>query len=266
MANDFLEKILEHKRDLIQKKENYYNAIKEKIKKDTFSRYHLFFNSISKPGKINLIAEIKKASPSRGLICQDFTPLKFARIYTESGAAALSILTEDKYFLGKPDYIRTVSNACTLPILTKDFIIDEGQIYEAYVCGASAILLIVGILTDEQFEHLKGVASRLDLDCLVEVHDEKELKRAIDLDAEIIGINNRNLRTFEVDFKTCENLIPKVPAGKVIVAESGLQSHEEIKKLTQLGAHAVLIGETFLKAADVAGKIKEVMEGGPKAV
>ncbi len=266
MPNDFLEKILEHKRDLIQKKENYYNAIKEKIKHETFSRYHLFYNAITKSGKINLIAEIKKASPSRGLICQDFTPLRLARIYMESGAAALSILTEDKFFLGKPDYIRTVSNAYTLPILTKDFIIDEGQIYEAYVCGASAVLLIVAILSDEQLMHLKKVATDLDLDCVVEIHNEAELKRALEVDAEIIGINNRNLRTFEVDFKTSERLIPQIPEGKAIVVESGLKSHEEIKKLKALGVHAVLIGETFLRAADVAGKIKEVMEGGPKAV
>ena len=258
---DFLEKILNYKRGLIKRKRTYYDSFKQKVKRNKFSRYHLFKVAISKPGPLNLIAEIKKASPSQGMICQDFDILRFAKIYVDNGAVALSVLTEDKFFLGKPDYVRVLSEQFSIPILTKDFILDEGQIYEAYACGASAVLLIAAILEDDQLKHLSQVASQLDLDCLVEIHAEKELTRALKCGAEIIGINNRNLHTFQVDFKVSERLIPKIPKDKIIVAESGIKTHEEIVKLQQLGAHAVLIGETFLRAADVDKKIKEVMGG-----
>lgn len=261
MESSFLEKIIKHKKNLLKEKKAFYQALKDKNKKGTFTRYRLFKKAIYVPGKINLIAEIKKASPSRGLICRNFDVMNLARIYTQNGAAAISVLTEEKFFLGKPPYIRTVVENFQVPVLTKDFIIDEVQIYEAFSFEASAVLLIMAILEDTMVKDLMAVANQLDMECLVEVHDEKELKRALDLGAEIIGINNRDLHTFDVDLKVSEHLIPKIPKDKIIVVESGINTHEEILKFKELGAHAVLIGETFLKEADIAKKIKEVMYG-----
>jgi len=261
MAKDFLQAIIAYKHELIAQKKFFYDTLKKKVGGERFSRYHLFKRAISQPGNLNLIAEIKKASPSKGLIRESFDVAHLAKIYVENGAAAISVLTEDKYFLGKPRYITKVSEYFSVPVLTKDFIIDEGQIYESFICGTSAILLIVAILDDQRLKSLYDAASHLDLDCLVEVHDEKELDRALKLGAEIIGINNRDLHTFEVDLKVSEKLIPKIPKDKVIVSESGIKTHDDIKRLKDAGAHAVLIGETFLQAKDISAKIKEVMNG-----
>ena len=157
--------------------------------------------------------------------------------------------------------MRQISERFSIPVLMKDFIIDEAQVYEAFQFGASAVLLIAAILNDKELKHLTEVAAGLDLDCLIEVHDEKELQRALKAKADMIGINNRDLRTFKVDFKTSERLIPLIPKDKIIVAESGLKTHDEIKKLKELGAHAVLVGETFMQADDIAAKIREIMTG-----
>ncbi len=259
MSVDFLTQILAEKQKLVKEKEAYYTTLKGKVSKEQFTRYDVFRNAISKPGQINLIAEIKKASPSRGMLRDDFSVEKIADIYAKNGAAAISVLTEEKHFLGKPPYVSRVSEYFSIPVLTKDFFIDEGQIYETFSFGASAILLIVAMLTDAQIKHLMEVAHQFDLDCLIEIHDEKELERALKANAKIIGVNNRNLHTFEVDFKTCERIIPQIPKDKIIVAESGIKSHEEVVRLKELGANAVLIGETFMRAADMAKKIKEVM-------
>ncbi len=253
MANDFLENILVYKRELLSEKKAYYENLKKNIDSAKHSHYHVFKKAVLK------IAEVKKASPSRGIIREDFDALKIAKIYEKNQAAAISVLTEDKYFLGKPAYLRDISDAVRVPTLMKDFIIHEHQIYEASVCGASAVLLIVAILSNEELNRLMSTAHKLGLDCLVEVHDEDELKRALAVDAEIIGINNRNLHSFVVDKETSERLAPMIPKGKVIVAESGLDSFDDIKRLRKLGVHAVLIGETFMKAEDIGGKIKEVM-------
>jgi len=256
---DFLDEIVEYKRDLIKKKREYFDRLKGRVAREKLTRYGLFKQAIAQPGKINLIAEIKKASPSRGLLCPDFNVLRMAKIYVDHGAAAISILTEDRYFLGKTTYLTQVSENFSIPLLTKDFILDEGQIYEAFAYGASAVLLIVAVLKDDELKKLMQAAVQLDLDCLVEVHDEKELDRALKAEADIIGINNRDLHTFQVDLKVAEHLIPKIPKDKVIVAESGIKNHEEVVMLKDLGAHAVLIGETFICAPDMAQKIKEVM-------
>ena len=259
MVNDFLEKIIVHKRELLKEKKAYYENLKKNIDTAKHNRYHIFKKAILKPGSMNLIAEVKKASPSRGIIREDFDALKIAKIYTKNGAAAISVLTEDKYFLGKLGYLQSVSDAVNVPTLMKDFIIHEHQIYEAFVSGASAVLLIVAILSNDELKHLMAAAHSLGLDCLVEVHDDEELSRAIAVNAEIIGINNRNLHSFVVDKEICDRLAVKVPKGKVIVAESGLDSREDIRRLSALGVHAVLIGETFMKADDIAGKIKKIM-------
>jgi len=259
VASDFLKSILDKKRVHNERKRPFYDNLKDHLDETPYERYGLFKMGISRPGQINLIAEIKKASPSKGIIREDFNAEMLAQIYQDCGAAAISVLTEEDYFLGKPAYLKQVSEKFNTPTLMKDFIIDEGQIYEGRYCGASAVLLIVAALTDDQIKHLLAVGHRLDVDCLVEVHGADELDRALDCGAEIIGINNRNLHTFEVDIATSENLIPRIPKGKVIVAESGIKTHAEVVRLKAAGAHAVLIGETFLREKDVARKIKEIM-------
>jgi len=259
MNETFLKDILEYKNRLIESKKAYFSSLKKKAVK--LEHDHNFKKAISKVGQINLIAEIKKASPSKGLIRENFDPVKIAEIYREHGVAAISVLTEDKYFLGKPEFIKQIAGKVDLPILTKDFIMDEGQIYEAQINGTSAILLIAAILDDQTLKGLNDCALSLGLDCLFEVHTEEELERACNAGAEIIGINNRNLKTFDVDMKTSFEMIPKVPKGKVIVAESGYATNNEIQELNRLGAHAVLIGETFMKEENIGKKIKEVMHG-----
>jgi indole-3-glycerol phosphate synthase len=224
-------------------------------------RYEVFKKAISQKGRINLIAEIKKASPSAGLIREDFNAVKIAGIYVKNNAAAISVLTEDKYFLGKSAYLAQVSENCKVPVLMKDFIVHEFQIYEGLFHGASAVLLIAAILSDSKLKELIKVAHSLGLDCLVEVHDEAQIKRALSAGARIIGINNRNLQDLKVDLQNCLTLIPRVPKGIVIVAESGLKTHEDVRKAEEAGAHAVLIGETFMRSPDIGAKIKEVMNG-----
>ena len=171
----------------------------------------LFKRIFPGPGQINLIAEIKKASPSAGVIRKDFNVEAIAKIYAEHKVAAISVLTEDKYFLGKPEDITTVTKCVNLPVLAKDFIISDSQIYEAKVNGAAAVLLIVAILGDNELNGLLNIAREFGLDCLVEVHDERELDRAMKAGAEIVGVNNRNLKTLDVNFKTSERLIPGFP-------------------------------------------------------
>lgn len=259
MVKPFLSAILEYKQTLVYENREYYLSIQQKKLRVRYP--HLFKQSISRSNRINLIAEIKKASPSQGEIRHDFDPVAIAQIYQTHKAAAISVLTEDKYFLGKPEYIREISANVNLPLLTKDFIIDEGQIYEACQYGANAILLIVALLDQNQLQYLFGVARSLGLDCLVEVHNKEELDRAVNVGADIIGINNRDLNTLEVDLNTCIDLIPQIPVGTVIVAESGFRSAGEIQILKALGAHAVLIGETFMRAPDIGKKVEEMMYG-----
>lgn len=260
MAEDFLSVIAEHKRKILKEKSAYY----ENLKKNTRPvlpnrRYEIFKKAISRPGQINLIAEIKKASPSVGLIREDFDAVKIAKTYVKHQAAALSVLTEEKYFLGGFPYLQRVNDEVNVPTLMKDFIIHEYQIYEGAFYGASAVLLIVAMLSDDQLKELTEVAYMFGLDCLVEVHDEYEIERALRADAQIIGVNNRNLKTLKVDLSNCERMIRHIPAGRIIVAESGLKTRDDIKRVADLGAHAVLIGETFMRSADIGAKITEIM-------
>lgn len=259
MSEIFLDNIVEYKQRVNRGKKALFYAIKERAKECT--RPHLFKQSILEPGTINLIAEIKKASPSKGVICDIFDPVGIARIYQKHKAAAISVLTENKYFMGSPEMVKQVTEKVDLPVLTKDFIIDEGQIYEAWSNGASAVLLIKAILDDAKLKSLIEVTDSLGLDSLVEVHNEEELQRACDAGASIIGVNNRDLKTFEVDMQTCVDLIPKIPRNVAIVAESGFHTHEEIQSLKKLGAHAVLIGEALMTAENIGNKIEEVMYG-----
>ena len=259
MTEAFLTNILDYKRVLIKEKKDFYFSLKWKAEK--CARPHLFRDMIAGPGQIKLIAEIKKASPSRGLIREQFDPLSIAKIYAENNATAISVVTEDKYFLGKPEFVKQISEVVNIPVLVKGFIISDGQIYEALENGASAVLLIVAILEDTQLKELIDTARSLGLDCLVEIHNENELKRACDAGAEIIGVNNRDLHAFIVDMQTCMRIIPKIPAGKVIIGESGFKKYSEIKALKNIGAHGVLIGETFMREQDIGKKVRDVLYG-----
>ncbi len=259
--NEYLKKIIDYKKGLVHGKIIFYSSLKEKFEKNEYSSYAIFKKQISVPNQINLIAEIKKASPSRGLIREEFDLLSIAETYSNNQAAAISVLTEDKYFLGRPAFVKKVTDKYHVPVLAKDFFIHEGQIYEARFNGASAILLIVAILDDHTLKTLMEVSQRLDVDCLVEVHTKEELHRALECGAEIIGVNNRDLNTFEVNIQACEEIIPHIPKGKVIVAESGISSNAEIKHLKSLGVNAVLIGETFMRTDDIGSKVRDMMAG-----
>lgn len=259
MIDNFLENIINHKKQTNRGKAGFFSAIKNRAKKR--DQPHVFKQAIFKPGAISLIAEIKKASPSKGVICDIFDPVAIAKTYSNHKVDAISVLTEDKYFMGNPEMIKQITEEVTLPVLTKDFIIDEGQIYEAWSNGASAVLLIKAILDGAKLKNLIDVANSLGLDSLVEIHNEDELNQACEAGADIIGVNNRDLFTFEVNMDTCTSLIPKIPKNKAIVAESGFRSFEEIQTLKELGAHAVLIGETFMAAENIGNKIEEVMYG-----
>ena len=259
MAISILNEILEYKRGLIKKNKQKYDAYRKSVQKRETPG--AFRKCIAKPGQINLIAEIKKASPSKGLIRKDFDPVSIARIYEAQGAAAISVLAEDKYFLGKPEFIKEVSSQVKLPLLTKDFILDQGQVYEALANGASAVLLIAAVLTDGKLRDLIRLTGTLGMDSLVEVHNEQELDRSLAAGADILGINNRDLTTFDVDMNTAQRMVPRVPKSKIIVAESGYHAHDEITALENAGVHAVLIGEAFMRESDIARKIKEIMHG-----
>ena len=215
-------------------------------------------------GAAALIAEVKKASPSAGIIREDFDPVAIAKTYEEAGASCISVLTDEKFFQGSREYMRQIRNAVQIPILRKDFIIDALQILEAIEYGADAILLIAAILTDQELKLFLSTATEAGLDVLVEVHDEVELKRALDCGAAIIGINNRDLRTFRVSLQTSVDLMAKArlaPGGdtKVFVAESGIHSHEDVKALAQAGAHAVLVGESLMREKDISTKVRALI-------
>jgi indole-3-glycerol phosphate synthase len=208
---------------------------------------------------IALIAEVKKASPSAGIICKDFDPVKIAKEYEAAGASCLSVLTDEKFFQGSLNYLRQIRAAVKIPLLRKDFIIDERQILEAIEWGADAILLIVAILTDEQLQKFHSLATQAGLAALVEVHDEEELERALKISPQLIGVNNRDLKTFKVDLATTEKLAQKIVAGKILVAESGIHSRADVERLKKNGAKAILVGESLLRGGNIQSKIRELI-------
>jgi indole-3-glycerol phosphate synthase len=218
-----------------------------------------FKKNISRPHHINLIAEIKKASPSKGILRGDFNPVKIAVTYQANGASAISVLTDERFFEGRLEYIKKVKENVSLPVLRKDFFIDEYQIYESVAAGADAILLIAEILSVNEMVKFHRIASSLGLDVLLEVHNEEDIEKAIAADAPIIGINNRDLHTFRVDMAVTQKLIRLIPPNKIIVSESGIKNYEDVMFLKSMGVNAVLIGEAFMEADDIAGKMREIM-------
>lgn len=210
-------------------------------------------------GKLHIIAEVKKASPSKGIICGQFYPVDIARQYQDNGAAALSVLTEEKYFLGSLDYLQQIKEATAIPVLRKDFIFDPYQVDESRARGADAVLLIAAMLEHGQLQDLMALCGRASLCCLFEVHNEKELETALSLGADVIGINNRDLNTFKTDISTTQRLIRLIPKGKTVISESGLGRREDILTLRDAGVDAFLIGETFMKEKRPGDKLRELI-------
>jgi indole-3-glycerol phosphate synthase len=221
-----------------------------------------FNEALVRPG-LSVIAEFKRRSPSAGQIAvADMDLATQVQAYERGGAAALSVLTDETHFGGSLDDLRAARAACGLPIIRKDFIVDPYQLYEAAVNGADAVLLIVAALGDEALRSLRQEARAIDLDCLVEVHDDAELDRALEAGAEVIGINNRNLDDMSVDIATTYELMPSVPAGKTVVAESGISTREELEELERVGVDAVLIGTSLMAGGDPEAKLRELAGGG----
>jgi indole-3-glycerol phosphate synthase len=206
---------------------------------------------VADPHHLSIISEIKRASPSAGTIRADFNPLDIGRAYEKAGAAALSILTDEKYFQGKLEYLSLVREQVSIPCLRKDFIVHEAQIYEAVVAGADAILLIVAALEQEQLVKLLDIAHTFQLEVLMEVHDLPELERALDTDVKILGINNRNLKNFTVDLATTEILAEEVPDDVILVAESGIKTDADARRLAAAGCDSMLIGETLMRSENL---------------
>jgi indole-3-glycerol phosphate synthase len=206
-----------------------------------------------------IIAEVKKGSPSRGVIREDFDPLEIAGIYQDNGATCLSVLTDEKFFLGHLRYLPLIREAVSLPLLRKDFICDPYQIFEARAAGADAILLIAAMLDLNQLREFHAVAKEIYLDVLLEVHDEAEMEKALKTDCSLIGVNNRNLRTFVTDLGTTGRLSRMMPADRLLVAESGINNRDDINRLSADGAQAYLIGEAMIREADIGHKLRELL-------
>ena len=218
-----------------------------------------FKKAVSSVKGINLICELKKASPSEGIIREDFQPLRIASLFEFAGAAAISVLTEPHYFKGRPSYLKTVRQVTHIPLLRKDFIFESYQIYETALLEADAFLLIASILTEEELANLIRLGKELQMDALVEVHTDEDLKKALDAGAEIIGINNRDLKTLKVDVHRAQALIPHIPKGIAVVVESGLTRHEELLSYKGLGIHSFLIGTVLMKSPDISAKLQELL-------
>ena len=254
-----LDEIIAHKREAIalQKQSKPLEAWRAEAEAAPPPRD--FLAALRAPG-VSLIAEVKKASPSKGLLCPDFDPVRLARTYAANGAAAISVLTDARFFQGSLDDLRAVRQAVDVPVLRKDFVVDVYQVYEARAAGADAVLLIVAALDDATLRDLYALIRRLDMAALIEVHNAAELDRALALHPRLIGVNNRDLRTFHVTLDTTAALRPRIPDDIILVAESGIHTPEDVARLAALNVDAMLVGEALVTARDVGEKVRQFTE------
>jgi indole-3-glycerol phosphate synthase len=262
--SDILKKIVEVKREEVAaaKKRVPLEAMREDALGRVLTRDFVgAMRAKIAAGQSAVIAEIKKASPSKGLLRADFIPADIAQSYAEAGAACLSVLTDRQFFQGQNDYLKQARASCDLPVLRKDFMVDAYQVYESRVVGADCILLIAACLEDDRMAELEAIALSLDMAVLVEVHDRVELERALKLKSPLLGINNRDLRTFEVKLETTLSLKELVPPGKLLVTESGILARPDVERMREAGVHAFLVGEAFMRAED-PGMALQALFGG----
>ncbi len=259
--SDILEKIVAVKREEIAAglKKKSLAAMREDAESRVMTRdFEGAMRSAIAAGRAAVIAEVKKASPSKGVLRADFIPADIAQSYAEHGAACLSVLTDQQFFQGCNDYLKQARASCDLPVLRKDFMVDPYQVFEARAIGADCILLIAACLSDAQMNELEAVARYLGMAVLVEVHDAIELQRALTLKTALLGINNRNLRTFEVTLDTTLGMMADVPANKLLITESGILQRSDVQTMRSAGVHAFLVGEAFMRAADPGAALAEL--------
>lgn len=258
---DILRKILARKAEEISDRSSMIGLQEMRNRAESATSPRGFMHALQKridQGKSAVIAEIKKASPSKGVLRENFDPVAIAKSYEAGGAACLSVLTDVDFFQGADEYLQQARAACALPVLRKDFTIDPYQVYEARALGADCILLIVAALDDAKLIELLQLAESLGMDALVEVHDVEEMQRALATSASLIGVNNRNLRTFETSLETTVNLLATFPQDRVLVTESGIHTREDVSHMRDNNVHAFLVGETFMKAEDPGNKLSEM--------
>jgi indole-3-glycerol phosphate synthase len=263
MSGTILDDILEHKRTEIAQRKARRSAKQLQALADEQPATRGFIRALSAKadtGAAAVIAEVKKASPSKGVIRADFDPVAIARSYQNAGACCLSVLTDEKYFQGSDQYLQDVHQAVTLPLLRKDFVVDEYQIFEARALGADCVLLIVAALNIMELTTLYQCARNLGLDVLIEVHDENELQAALSLGTRMIGINNRNLKTFETSLDNTFRLLDAIPAETLVVTESGIHTRDNVTAMLEHGVRAFLVGEAFMRAADPGRALQELFE------
>ncbi len=263
--SDILNKILAVKADEVAaaKKQRDFNSLRRDVESDAELRgklrgFEAGLRRSIEAGRAGVIAEVKKASPSKGVLRPDFQPAHIAASYEQGGASCLSVLTDVQFFQGSPAYLQQARAACALPVIRKDFIVDLYQVYEARAMGADAILLIVSALDHGLMAELEACAQELGMDVLVEVHDGDELTAALRLKTRLLGINNRNLRTFDVTLDTTIGLLPRIPAERLVVTESGILGTQDVKRMRDANVHAFLVGEAFMRAPDPGTELRRL--------